>query len=127
MSNFSCEKGEVHVLAGENGAGKSTILKILAGLYRADAGEIFWQGKRVTIKNPQQSQKLSIAMVFQELTLVAQMTVEENVYLNAEPRDKFGLVDRKALRRNVLAAMDQYGIHVVRPCWWANFPSLSSR
>ncbi len=110
--NFSCEKGEVHVLAGENGAGKSTILKILAGLYRADAGEIFWQGKRVTIKNPQQSQKLGIAMVFQELTLVAQMTVEENVYLNAEPRDKFGLVDRKALRRNVLAAMDQYGIHV---------------
>ena len=66
----------------------------------------------MTIKNPQQSQKLGIAMVFQELTLVAQMTVEENVYLNAEPRDKFGLVDRKALRRNVLAAMDQYGIHV---------------
>ena len=110
--SFACEKGEVHVLAGENGAGKSTILKILAGLYHADAGEIEWQGRRVTIKSPEQSQKLGIAMVFQELTLVGQMTVEENVFLNAEPRNKLGLVDRKALRRKVLAAMDTYGIHV---------------
>lgn len=110
--SFACEKGEVHVLAGENGAGKSTILKILAGLYHADAGEIEWKGQRVTIKSPEESQKLGIAMVFQELTLVGQMTVEENVYLNAEPRNKLGLVDRKVLRHNTLEAMEKYGIYV---------------
>lgn len=110
--SFACEKGEVHVLAGENGAGKSTILKILAGLYHADAGEIEWKGQKVTIKSPEQSQKLGIAMVFQELTLVGQMTVEENIFLNAEPRNKMGLVDRKAVRRNILSAMDKYGIHL---------------
>ena len=74
---FSCSKGEVHVLAGENGAGKSTILKILAGIHQADEGEIYFHGKRVVIRNPEQSQKLGIAMVFQELTLVGEMTVWE--------------------------------------------------
>ena len=79
---FSCNKGEVHILAGENGAGKSTILKILAGIHQADEGEIYFHGKKVTIKSPEHSQKMGIAMVFQELTLVGEMTVAENVYLN---------------------------------------------
>lgn len=114
--NFACKKGEVHVLAGENGAGKSTILKILAGLYHADTGEIEWKGQRVTIRNPEESQKMGIAMVFQELTLVGQMTVEENVYLNAEPRNRFGLVDRRKLRHNILQDMKKYGIYVEPEC-----------
>ena len=50
---FSCSKGEVHVLAGENGAGKSTILKILAGIHQADEGEIYFHGKKVVIRNPE--------------------------------------------------------------------------
>ena len=87
---FSCSKGEVHVLAGENGAGKSTILKILAGIHQADEGEIYFHGKKVEIRNPEQSQKLGIAMVFQELTLVGEMTVWENIYLNQEPVTRLG-------------------------------------
>lgn len=109
---FSCNKGEVHILAGENGAGKSTILKILAGIHQADEGEIYFHGKKVHIKNPEQSQKLGIAMVFQELTLVGEMTVWENIYLNQEPVTPFGRINRKEIRKRIQEAMDRYGIHI---------------
>ena len=77
-NHLELEAGEVHALLGENGAGKSTILKILAGIHQADEGEIYFHGKKVTIKSPEHSQKMGIAMVFQELTLVGEMTVAEN-------------------------------------------------
>ena len=109
---FSCSKGEVHVLAGENGAGKSTILKILAGIHQADEGEIYFHGKKVVIRNPEQSQKLGIAMVFQELTLVGEMTVWENIYLNQEPVTCLGRINRKEIKKRILAVMDRYGIHI---------------
>lgn len=109
---FSCNKGEVHVLAGENGAGKSTILKILAGIHQADEGEIYFHGKKVTIRNPEQSQKLGIAMVFQELTLVGEMTVWENIYLNQEPVSFLGRIDKKGIKKNIQAAMERYKIHI---------------
>ncbi len=107
--DFACNRGEVHVLAGENGAGKSTILKILAGLFEADRGEICLKGEKVKIRTPRQSQDMGIAMVFQELTLVGEMTVEENLFLNMEPV-RFGVVDRKKIRRQ--AVMEQYGITI---------------
>lgn len=109
---FSCSKGEVHVLAGENGAGKSTILKILAGIHQADEGEIYFHGKKVEIRNPEQSQKLGIAMVFQELTLVGEMTVWENIYLNQEPVTRLGRINRREIKKRILDVMDRYGIHI---------------
>ena len=109
---FSCNKGEVHILAGENGAGKSTILKILAGIHQADEGEIYFHGKKVTIKSPEHSQKMGIAMVFQELTLVGEMTVAENVYLNQEPVNALGMIDKKKIHEEIKKAMDKYGIHI---------------
>lgn len=109
--DFACNKGEVHVLAGENGAGKSTILKILAGLFEADQGEIYFKGEKVKIRTPKQSQDMGIAMVFQELTLVGEMTVEENLFLNMEPV-KFCVVDRKKIRRQAEEVMETYGIDI---------------
>ncbi len=99
------------MLAGENGAGKSTILKILAGLFEADRGEICLKGENVKIRTPRQSQDMGIAMVFQELTLVGEMTVEENLFLNMEPV-RFGVVDRKKIRRQAETVMEQYGITI---------------
>lgn len=109
--DFACNKGEVHVLAGENGAGKSTILKILAGLFEADRGEICLKGEKVKIRSPKQSQDLGIAMVFQELTLVGELTVEENLFLNMEPV-RFGIVDRKRIRQQAESVMERYGITI---------------
>lgn len=109
---FCCNKGEVHVLAGENGAGKSTILKMLAGIHQPDEGEISFHGKRIDIRTPEQSQKLGIAMVFQELTLVGEMSVAENIYLNQEPVNRLGRIDKKAINLKISDAMDRYGIHI---------------
>lgn len=127
---FSCSKGEIHVLAGENGAGKSTILKMLAGIHQPDEGEIFFHGQKVKIPNPQQARKLGIAMVFQELTLVGEMTVWENIYLNQEPVTGFlsgwarclGRVDKKEIRRRIQEAMDRYGIHIDPDALVKNLP-----
>lgn len=110
--SISCKEGEVLILAGENGAGKSTLLKILTGFYHADCGEIYFRGEKVQIKEPKQAQQLRIAMVYQELTLIPQLTVAENIYLNIEPTGKLGLIKRKELKRKLQEIMDQYDIRI---------------
>lgn len=85
---FSLKAGTVHALMGENGAGKSTMMKILAGVYKSDAGEIFLNGKKVNLDSPKTSLKLGIAMIHQELSPIPQMTVAENIYLGREPGSK---------------------------------------
>ena len=83
--NFTVEKGTVHVLCGENGAGKSTLMKVLNGIYKADEGEIHIDGQPVEIHSPQDARRYGIAMIFQELNFVPEMTVEENLFLGCEP------------------------------------------
>jgi len=79
--NLELYPGEVLALLGENGAGKSTLVNVLAGLYDPDEGEIFVQGKRVEIRNPQDSMHYGIGMIHQEFALVENMTVAENIIL----------------------------------------------
>ncbi|GHV28726.1 monosaccharide-transporting ATPase [Spirochaetia bacterium] len=93
--SFSAKRGEVHALCGENGAGKSTLMKIINGLYKADAGEMFIEGKPVQIQNPVEARKRGIAMIFQECTYVPEMSVAESLFLGDLPVNKFGRVDWK--------------------------------
>lgn len=108
---FTCEKGQVHILAGENGAGKSTILKILAGIYKPDKGSITLRGQKINFDNPTESQEAGIAMVFQELTLINELTIFENIFLSRENK-KGGLINKKAQLEKLEACMDKYGIHI---------------
>ncbi len=78
------KKGSIHAIVGENGAGKSTVMKIVYGFYRPDAGEIFFEGNPVTIRNPHDAIALGIGMVHQHFMLVDTMTVAENIILGAE-------------------------------------------
>jgi ABC-type sugar transport system ATPase subunit len=113
LSNVSLSlcAGEVLVLVGENGAGKSTLMKILSGALQADEGEILIEGKRTRIGTPQEAQLLGIGMIYQEFTLVPQLTVPANVSLGAEPT-RNGLIDTAAVRVRAQKALDELGIAV---------------
>ncbi len=103
--------GEVHMLLGENGAGKSTLMKILCGAYRADAGDFYWQGKPVRIEGPADAQRLGIAVIFQEFTLVPHLSVAQNIFLGREPRGRFpGTVNHGEMRRRAQEIMGQLGM-----------------
>ena len=86
--DFSLKKGEVHALVGGNGAGKSTLMKIMTGVYTKDAGEILVNGQETSIEDTHDAKRNGIGMIFQELSLVQSMTVEENIFLGTEVVDK---------------------------------------
>lgn len=79
--NFVCNKGEIHGLIGENGAGKSTLMKVLAGIYMPDGGEIFIKGEEKIFRNYSEARKAGIGIVYQELSLLPELSVAENIYM----------------------------------------------
>lgn len=97
---LSLRPGTVHALMGENGAGKSTLMKCLFGIYKMDAGEIWLDGKKIEVGNPDEAMKHGIAMVHQELQPVPARSVAENLYLGRFPTRNFGplkLIDHKTM------------------------------
>ncbi|WP_084003243.1 sugar ABC transporter ATP-binding protein [Agromyces aureus] len=111
---FTLRAGEVHGLVGENGAGKSTFMKILAGVYERDGGSITLGGEEVRFTHPVQAAQAGLATVFQEFNLLPERTVAQNVFLGREPRRR-GLVDRKAMVRETRELLDQLGIDGIDP------------
>ncbi len=99
--------GEIHALVGENGAGKSTLVKIMSGLHAPDSGTMYLHGDEISFTTPRDAIDASIAVVYQEPSLVPMLTVEENLVLGREPT-KAGFVDTRA-RRKVAAEV----LHVV--------------
>jgi ribose transport system ATP-binding protein len=93
--DFSVKKGEVHALMGGNGAGKSTLMKILTGVYTADQGEIFIEGKKVSIQNTDDARDNYISMIFQEFSLIPTLTVAQNIFLTRESKTSTGLLNDK--------------------------------
>jgi ribose transport system ATP-binding protein len=77
--------GSVHAVTGENGAGKSTFMKILAGVYRPDSGELRMHGAPVKFRTPRGARDLGISTVFQEFTLLPNLSVAENIFVGREP------------------------------------------
>lgn len=82
--DFALEEGEIHALLGENGAGKSSLTKVLAGLYRLTSGEMVQDGRLTSFASPAHALRQGVAMVFQETNLVPSMTVAQNIYLGDE-------------------------------------------
>lgn len=107
---FSVRKGEVHALLGENGAGKSTLMNILSGLYQSTEGEIYLEGKKVSIQSPQDARALGIGMVYQHFMLIPAMTVTENVMLSMS---QHGFVlDFEATRKQIRTLSQKYQLEV---------------
>ena len=109
--SFSVNKGEVHGLVGENGAGKSTLMKIMTGVYRADAGEIYIEGKRVNIDSVAKAHELGISIIFQELMLCRHMTVADNIFIGRPPT-KARLISDRQMHAEARRILDELGIHI---------------
>lgn len=109
--DFSLKKGEVHALVGGNGAGKSTLMKIMTGVYTKDAGKILVNGKEVSIQDTHDAKKNGIRMIFQELSLIQSMTVEENIFLGAEIVEK-GFRKTSDMTRRSREVLEELGIEV---------------
>lgn len=90
-------KGEIHALLGENGAGKSTLMKILAGVYAKDSGEILLDGKVVEIANPGRARELGISVIYQEVSLIRELNIQENLFLGKFITKKSGFIDWKMM------------------------------
>lgn len=110
--NFSVHKGEVHCLIGANGAGKSTLMKILAGAYTRDEGEIIYDGKAVNIASPLDGRKLGIAVIYQELSLAANLSAAENIFLGGLLKKVRGVVDWREVNRKAREMIDDLGIGI---------------
>jgi D-allose transport system ATP-binding protein len=111
--NFSLRPGEVHVLLGENGAGKSTLMKILSGAYEPTAGEIEVNGQRFARLTPRLSQALGISIIYQELSVIGQLSVQENIFLGRlTTRRKLGVtvVDKAGMNRETERLLAEIGL-----------------
>ncbi len=112
--DFSVKKGEIHALVGENGAGKSTLMKILSGVYPAGSfdGEIILGETAASFYNIKDSEAAGIAIIYQELALVSQLTVCENITLGNETCGRFGVIDRNAAFAKAASALKRVGLNV---------------
>ncbi len=110
--NFSLQKGEIHGLLGENGAGKSVLMKTLYGMHRPDSGQIFVNGNEEKIDNPSTAIKLGIGMVHQHFMLVPHLTVSENIVLGKEPTTNRIFLDTKKIQSDLSIFCDKYNLDV---------------
>ena len=109
--SLKVQSGSVHALVGENGAGKSTVMKILYGMQRPDGGEIFVNGTQVNFKNPNEAIEAGIGMVHQHFMLADNFTVLENIILGAEPK-KSSQIDFNAAREKINEMAATYGLEI---------------
>lgn len=109
--SFKCYEGKVHALMGENGAGKSTLLKILSGNYLPTDGKLSIGGKIMTFKNTKEALLAGVAIIYQELNIVPEMTVAENLCLGQLP-NAFGLVDKKELVARTQRYLDKLELNI---------------
>ncbi|MGY2488949.1 sugar ABC transporter ATP-binding protein [Cupriavidus sp. CP313] len=109
--SFAIYPGEVHMLLGENGAGKSSLMKVLCGVYVADAGEFYHGGQRVRVASPVDTMRLGIAVIFQEFSLVPYLDIAQNIFLGREPRGRVpGSVDHARMHAEARRLLDILGM-----------------
>jgi ribose transport system ATP-binding protein len=111
--SFAVWPGEVHMLLGENGAGKSSLIKVLCGAYRADSGEFYYKGERVSVTSTADAQKLGIAVIFQEFSLVPFLDIAQNIFLGREPSGRVpGTIDRGRILTDAKRILDSIGFDI---------------
>src|SRR5471032_711449 len=108
QADLDVRAGRVHAVLGENGAGKSTLIKIMAGVVAPDEGRMLLDGHAVSFTSPAAAMQAGIACIFQELSLIPDLSVADNIAISNPPR-RFGLIDRRAQRRMAEEALARAG------------------
>ena len=125
-AQLAIEAGRIHAVLGENGAGKSTLIKIMAGVVSPDEGEMLLDGKPVAFASPAVANAAGIVCVFQELSLIPDLSVADNIAISNPPK-RFGLIDRHAQRRMAEEALARAGAEDIHPLALVKDLSLSRR
>jgi len=113
--NLELERAEILALVGDNGAGKSTIIKILGGALRKDSGEIFIDGKKVELENPLHAKTLGIEVVYQDLALINHLNIYQNLFLARELQRKIGflkVLDHRRMEREAETKLKELGVKI---------------
>ncbi|HYO31085.1 MAG TPA: sugar ABC transporter ATP-binding protein, partial [Thermomicrobiales bacterium] len=114
-ADFACAGGEIHALLGENGAGKSTMVKVLCGVHRPDSGTVRLHGEPVDFRHPSEAAAFGIVPVFQELSLIPDLSVAQNLLIGVEPRTRFGLVDGRRMVESAERLLSGLGFGGIDP------------
>jgi monosaccharide-transporting ATPase len=110
-AQLSVAAGEVHALIGQNGAGKSTMIKILTGAYRRSGGVVRFEGREIDFRTPKEAREAGISTIYQEINLVPFRSVAENIFLGREPR-RFALIDWRAVQQRAAALLESFGLQI---------------
>ncbi|MEQ1954119.1 sugar ABC transporter ATP-binding protein [Mesorhizobium sp. CN2-181] len=113
-AELSVRPGSIHAILGENGAGKSTLIKIMAGVVAPDEGRMTMQGREVSFASPAAANQAGIVCIFQELSLIPELSVADNIVISDPPK-RFGMIDRKAQRRIAEDALTRAGAGDIHP------------
>src|SRR3984893_14893988 len=108
--DFTVKKGEIHALLGGNGAGKSTVLKMLSGVHKPDKGEIWINGVKLEEHTPEAARRLGIAMIFQEMSLIPSLSVAQNIFLTREPKGAMGLLNDGVALKEARVLLEKIGV-----------------
>ena len=111
-ADLALHAGSIHALVGENGAGKSTVVKIMAGLYHRDSGTFTMDDEPVHFRNTAEAKAAGIAVIYQEPTLFPDLSVTENVFMGRQPTGRFGRIDKAAMRAEVGELMQRLGVRI---------------
>jgi ribose transport system ATP-binding protein len=114
-AGFACAAGEIHALLGENGAGKSTMVKVLCGVHQPDAGVVALRDRAVAFRHPSEAAAVGIVPVFQELSLIPDLSVAQNLLIGVEPRTRLGLVDGRRMVRQAETLLADLGFGGIDP------------
>jgi len=125
-ANLGVEAGRIHAVLGENGAGKSTLIKVMAGVVRPDDGRMLLDGAPVSFASPAAANAAGIVCIFQELSLIPDLSVADNIAISNPPR-RFGLIDRRAQRRLAEESLARAGAEDIHPLALVKDLSLSRR